>query len=326
MSILLLRFRFLILSRWMAGALSAVLCAAPSPLAAADEISGADPVALSAEAYRFYGRADRAIKDLDGYLTAIRFQRTAFIGTNYFGVSVGGVDAIRDLEEGRGVDPETLAALYAGFAIPSVAADLNLIQIRDPRGRVVLKIDAPDGRLRYRGAVVRMYSPEKLRELFDRRAAFRTDNERRRNEIFSEYTAQRRRRVGNQDSTGLGTEAQELARRFEELQPILADLETALRAEASMTSIIGGLSGQHFFGYSVGGINVPEELTSRQAVDPETFAAIFADRISLDYSDEFSIRDGRVFYRDNEIRMYSPSKLKDCFRIRNRLALRTGQQ
>lgn len=307
------------------GCLLAVSCLRPVDRVLADEdgLAVETTVDLSAPARRQYGRAVRAIEDLNGYLTAIRFQRTAFIGTNYFGVSVGGIDAIRDLEEGRGVDPETLAALYAGFAIPSVAADLNLKRDRDPRGNVILKIDAADGRLRYKGAVIRMYSPARLRELFDRRAAFRTDNERRRNEIFSQYAAERRRRVGNLDVTGLTTESQELTRRYEELQPILADLETALRSETNMNAIIGGLSGQHYFGYSVGGIDVVSELNQRRAIDPETYAAVFADRISVDYADSFSIRDGRVFFQDNEVSLYAPETLESFFRRRQRLALRT---
>ena len=129
----------------------------------ADETNIEDVSYLSTETKRTFARADRALKDLDGYLTALKFQKSAFIGTNYFGVSVGGIDAIRDLEEGRGVDPETLAALYSGFAIPVVAEHLNMKHVRNDAGQLELKIVSVDGRLRYKGAVVRMYSPDTLR-------------------------------------------------------------------------------------------------------------------------------------------------------------------
>ncbi|RMG36248.1 MAG: hypothetical protein D6725_10970 [Planctomycetota bacterium] len=78
-------------------------------------------------------------------------------GTNVFAVTVGGLNAMEDLEKGRGVDPETFAALYAGLATDQVAAHLD----RDEQGR-----------LRYKNRVVRMYSIERLKKLFERRQTF----------------------------------------------------------------------------------------------------------------------------------------------------------
>ncbi|MCA9063088.1 MAG: hypothetical protein KDA96_08515 [Planctomycetaceae bacterium] len=74
---------------------------------------------------------------------------------NYFALSVGGVNALTDLEEGRGVDPETFAAIYARRAIPSLAQDLDYSH--------------PDGRVRYKGTVIRMYSRDRLEQLFRQR-------------------------------------------------------------------------------------------------------------------------------------------------------------
>ena len=88
----------------------------------------------SSQAMLQLGRTSRAIRDLDGFLKAIKFERSAIIGVNYFAVSVGGIDAIRDLEEDRGVDPETLAGLRAGFAVPEVAEHLNLLKTPDGSG------------------------------------------------------------------------------------------------------------------------------------------------------------------------------------------------
>lgn len=80
--------------------------------------------------------------------------RSAVDGTNAFAVAVGGVDAIKDLEENRGVDPETFGALYAGRANPEVFPHIA--------------IDA-SGRLTYKGNIVRIYSRERLKKLYSRR-------------------------------------------------------------------------------------------------------------------------------------------------------------
>ncbi len=79
---------------------------------------------------------------------------SAVDGANAFAIAFGGVDAIKDLEENRGVDPETFAALYAGRANPEVFPHLGT----DSKGR-----------LTYKDNVVRMYSRERLRKLYSRR-------------------------------------------------------------------------------------------------------------------------------------------------------------
>jgi len=75
-------------------------------------------------------------------------------GVNSFAVTVGGVNAMKDLEEGRGVDPETFAGLYAGQATDRVAVNLT----------------TKNNRLYYKGQVVRMYSVSRLKKLWKRRA------------------------------------------------------------------------------------------------------------------------------------------------------------
>ncbi|MEQ9410803.1 MAG: hypothetical protein RIK87_24035 [Fuerstiella sp.] len=307
-----------------------VLClsvAVPEPAAAQGNDENLEDIShLSAETRRVFNRADRAIKDLNGYLRAIRFENTAMIGTNYFAVSVGGIDAIKDLEEGRGVDPETFAALYAGFAIPSVGKHLNLTRVRDARGHVQMAIDAADGRLRYKGAVLRLYSPERLRELFDRRVSFRTESERRRREVFAEYVFNRRREVGNLDNSGQASETQELNERYTQLQPLLIELDTALRADASATSILASGS-QHFFGYSVGGIDVRNGLNQTRTVDPESYAAIYARRVDADYATSIRITtDGRIIYEEAEVKMYSPATLATYFKRRDRLDIQSRKR
>ncbi len=72
-------------------------------------------------------------------------------GINTFAIMMGGVDAVSDLETGRGVDPETFAALYAGLASPDIRKDLA----RDAQGR-----------LTYKNKIVRMYSIARLKQVF----------------------------------------------------------------------------------------------------------------------------------------------------------------
>ena len=78
----------------------------------------------------------------------------AILGVNSFAVTVGGVNAVEDLETGRGVDPETFAGLYAGQAVAQVAEHLG----KDDEGRVT-----------YKNKVVRMYSISRLKALFAKR-------------------------------------------------------------------------------------------------------------------------------------------------------------
>ncbi len=70
---------------------------------------------------------------------------------NVFGILTGGVDAVADLEAGRGVDPETFAALYSDLAAASLRQDIE----RDS-----------EGRLTYKSKVIRMYPIAQLKQRF----------------------------------------------------------------------------------------------------------------------------------------------------------------
>ena len=82
---------------------------------------------------------------------------TATRGLNLFAVSVGGLDVKGDLEKGRGVDPETFAALYAGLATTEIQEHID----RDSKGRVT-----------YKGKVVQMYPIRRLTQLFKERLKY----------------------------------------------------------------------------------------------------------------------------------------------------------
>ncbi|WP_166830864.1 hypothetical protein [Thalassoroseus pseudoceratinae] len=91
--------------------------------------------------------AQQALKDEGRYNPAIN-------GINAFATTVGGVDAVGDLESNRAVDPETFAALYAGQATNEVKQHLGKDQ---------------EGRLTYKDKVIRMYSLAQLQQLYQQR-------------------------------------------------------------------------------------------------------------------------------------------------------------
>lgn len=73
---------------------------------------------------------------------------------NVFGLLSGGLNAVDDLEAGRGVDPETFAALYADEGTDDVKQHLG----RDE-----------DGRLTYKNKVVRIYPISRLKRAYGQR-------------------------------------------------------------------------------------------------------------------------------------------------------------
>ena len=117
-----------------------------------------DGLRLSSESLLTYKQSRLILDSLSDLLSAEQRHRSATEGENFFALSVGGIDSLQDLEEGRGVDPETFAALYADRALPDVAEHLETDD---------------NGRIRYKGNIVRLYSREKLKEVFRRRTELR---------------------------------------------------------------------------------------------------------------------------------------------------------
>lgn len=122
-----------------------------SQVALAQEDAAEGP---SEEAQRKIEAAYDALKvALDG-LKAESLYTPATSGMNVYAVLSGGVNAIEDLESGRGVDPETFAALYADLATDEV--------------RPHLSTDA-DGRLTYKNKLVRIYPVSRLKRQNNKR-------------------------------------------------------------------------------------------------------------------------------------------------------------
>lgn len=116
----------------------------------------AQPGAASEEAQKKITAAFEALKAAREALEAESLYTSATKTINSFGVLSGGLNAVEDLETGRGVDPETFAALYAGLATEEV----NLKLSKDDKGRLV-----------YNGKLVQMYPISRLKKTFDARNA-----------------------------------------------------------------------------------------------------------------------------------------------------------
>lgn len=87
----------------------------------------------------------KEILESNGRYSAVSDELNAYL------VLSGGGNAKDDLESGRGVDPETFAALYAGKAIPDIQPLLGFNE---------------HGQVTYNNEVVRLYSKSRLERSF----------------------------------------------------------------------------------------------------------------------------------------------------------------
>ncbi|QDT38034.1 hypothetical protein [Stratiformator vulcanicus] len=101
------------------------------------------------QAYRLMSIVQTSLETRGKYTPAIQ-------GINPMAVYAGGLDAVGDLEGGRGVDPVTFAGLYGGLAVGPVNEELGYDE---------------QGRLTYKDRVVRMYPVRKIKQLFSERTA-----------------------------------------------------------------------------------------------------------------------------------------------------------
>lgn len=115
---------------------------------------GAGP---SPEATKKVSEAFNALKAAAETLEQENLYVSATPNLNVFSIAAGGINAIQDLEDGRGVDPETFAALYAGEGKPEVKEHL----------------DTDDqGRLTYKGKVIRIYPKQRMKKIYQERLKF----------------------------------------------------------------------------------------------------------------------------------------------------------
>ncbi len=106
------------------------------------------------------GKIKAAAAALNAAMEALKQEQLynpATKGLNTFAILSGRVETLKDLESGRGVDPETFAALYCDLATDEVAEKLGRDQ---------------ENRLTYAGKVIKMYPVSRLRSLYASRAVF----------------------------------------------------------------------------------------------------------------------------------------------------------
>ncbi len=127
----------------------------PSSLAQVTAEPDAAPVGPSDDTLDKIKKANEALNEAMKGLQAEGLHVSGVQGINAFAITAGGVNTIQDLETGRGVDPETFAALYAGLASDEVAQHLGKDQ---------------DGRITYKNKVVRMYPISRLKRMYVERA------------------------------------------------------------------------------------------------------------------------------------------------------------
>lgn len=124
---------------------------APRPLSAQAETGPSE------ESRKKLQDAFNAIKAAAESLEQENLYVPATTSLNVFAVTAGGLNGIQDLEDGRGVDPETFAALYAGEAKPEVKEHLDYDD---------------QGRLTYKGKVVRIYPKQRMKKIFQERSRY----------------------------------------------------------------------------------------------------------------------------------------------------------
>ncbi len=122
----------------------------PRPLGAQAPAEGGP----SAESLKKLQEAFAAVKGAAETLEQENLYVSATAQLNVFSVMAGGLNAVQDLEDGRGVDPETFASLYAGEAKPEVKEHLDYDE---------------QGRLTYKGKVVRIYPKQRMKKIFQER-------------------------------------------------------------------------------------------------------------------------------------------------------------
>jgi hypothetical protein len=81
------------------------------------------------------------------------------------------------------------------------------------------------------------------------------------------------------------------------------------------------VTGVNSFAISVGGLNVLEDLETTRSVDPETFAALYADRATEEVAQHIAKDEaGRLTYKGKVIRMYPIARIKQLFAKRDEIA------
>lgn len=145
------------------------------PAKADESKEGAEGSALTEETRAKIKAAADALNAAMEALKQEGLYTSATRGMNVFSILTGGGNSLKDLESGRGVDPETFAALYADMAIDELAEKLGRDQ---------------EQRLTFNGKVIRMYPVSRLKSLYMTRAAITGE------ELFPKPTEDETKKLG----------------------------------------------------------------------------------------------------------------------------------
>ena len=119
--------------------------------------AGSDVTGPSPEATKKLAEAFNGLKAVAETLEQENLYVSATPYLNVFAIAAGGINCVQDLEDGRGVDPETFAALYAGEGKPEVKEHL----------------DTDDqGRLTYKSKVIRIYPKQRMKKIYQERLKY----------------------------------------------------------------------------------------------------------------------------------------------------------
>lgn len=111
-----------------------------------------------------------------------------------------------------------------------------------------------------------------------------------------------------------GTPSEETEDKIKGAVRLLVEAQSALEEESFMAPATKGVNA---FAVSCGGVNALEDLEAGNGVDPETFAALYADLAKPDVATHLSRDDqGRITYKNKIVRMYPVSRLKKLFATR----------
>lgn len=113
---------------------------------------------------------------------------------------------------------------------------------------------------------------------------------------------------------------QNTAEKIESAQTALRLAAEALQAEGQYEGVTDGVNA---FLVLAGGGNAVQDLEGGMGVDPETFAALYANQATPEIQERLDRdADNRVLYNGQVVRMYSPSRLQRMYAERVKLTTR----
>ena len=110
---------------------------------------------------------------------------------------------------------------------------------------------------------------------------------------------------------------EEVVTKLKETQSALLAAMQELQRQNLYQPVVEGVNS---FAISVGGLNVKEDLETTRSVDPETFAALYAQRATEEIAQHLAKDEaGRLTYKGKVVRMYPIARIKQLFAKRDEI-------